>query len=176
MGFPGPTVPLLVEALAQIGGQQAERHLTSLLLRERYWRREQGDLDWSPATDWVMPALVELGGAELLLRALLNALTDSWPDIRKHAADEFANIAFRATDDEGWTGFDNEPITELHRAAMVDALCLSLNDTDSRVRYSAALALGDLGDVRAIEPLRQRSDDPEIWRPVQEALSKLTQR
>jgi HEAT repeat protein len=61
------------------------------------------------------------------------------------------------------------------RAEVVDALLGSLDDIDRDVRASSALALGDLGDHRAVEPLILRLDDgaPGVRQCAAVALGRL---
>ena len=51
---------------------------------------------------------------------------------------------------------------ETHDPRAVEALIAALKDTDSKVRASAAEALGRIADPRAVEPLMDAMKDPDL--------------
>jgi len=53
-------------------------------------------------------------------------------------------------------------------------LILALKDDDDSVRYYAAFALGEINDIRAVEPLIQilRDNDSDVRNAAKEALTK----
>lgn len=146
----------IIEALAAIGGPEAENLLCSLLKKEAAWSpipvdiRDEPDID--AVTEWLAPALVELGGVDLLLRGLLDALADERSRIREHAAEELANITYRAMDDGGYVTLSGDGVlTNSHRASIFGPLCSALEDEQASVRERAVVALGHLGNMSALD-------------------------
>lgn len=69
-------------------------------------------------------------------------------------------------------------VKRYEHAGDVDRLLPMLEDKDWEVRRAAARALGNLGDPRAIEPLKDLTDDKEkkVRYTVSLALNKLESR
>jgi HEAT repeat protein len=155
----------IIGALVQIGGPEIESHLCALLTTEQYWEDRligTGDNpDVVPALDWLAPALVGLGGPDLLLRRLLDLLTDERPRMRAYAAHELSDIAYRATVGYGITLSGAGRLTDEHRAAMYGPFHAALTDTWKQVRRHAVTALGHLGDTAAVDGVIARLDDDE---------------
>lgn len=162
----------IIDALAEIGGHEVENFLCSLLKEDKYWQPIRVDImdepDMDAATEWVAPALVRLGGVDLLLRGLLDALADERAEIRVHAAQELANITYRGMDDDddddddGYvTLFGEGVLTDLHRETMYGPLCSALADRSARVRERAVVALGHLGNANALDSIIACLDDED---------------
>jgi HEAT repeat protein len=175
----------IINALAEIGGQEVENFLCSLLKEDRYWQPIRVDImdepDIDAATEWIAPALVQLGGVDLLLRGLLDALADERSEIRAHAAQELANITYRGMDhddddDDGYvTLFGEGVLTDVHRESMYGPLCLALGDKSARVRERAVVALGHLGNANALDGIIAclNDDDGRVRYFAAEALGDL---
>ncbi|MCW3052819.1 MAG: lyase domain protein repeat-containing protein [Chthonomonadales bacterium] len=95
---------------------------------------------------------------------LSNGFTDQDPHIRKSVVKALGQIRNARTFDVLYGGLsDTDPdvrkgiVEALAQTEgdlrLVEALCVALTDTDWSVRAAAARALGDFGDLRAIEPL-----------------------
>ena len=58
---------------------------------------------------------------------------------------------------------------------VVGSIVQALKDNDSNVRFNAALALGEIGDIRAVVPLIQalKDDDSFVLSNVAGALGKI---
>lgn len=196
---------VMIAALAAIGGPEVEKRLLGLLRIRAYWIKIRVDIDEPPlvpAVECVIPALLDMGGSELVLRGLLDVLGDQRPMLRWYAARELAEIAASSAFDgiglhvlDELTDTDRELILGPLRSALrdeflpvqraaaialghlgdrsvLDDLLACLADGDHRIRYSAARALGDLGDMSAAEPLR-RALNSNIHVAAREALTKL---
>ncbi|MFC4470402.1 HEAT repeat domain-containing protein [Streptomyces xiangluensis] len=195
---------VMIAALAAIGGPEVEKRLLGLLRVRAYWIKIRVDIDEPlvPAVECVIPALLKMGGSELVLRGLLDVLGDQQPMLRWYAARELARIAASSAFNgigahvlNKLTDSDRELILGPLRAALrdeflpvqraaaialghlgdrsaLDDLLAGLADGDHRIRYSAAQALGDLGDLRAVEPLRGALGS-NISVAAMEALAKL---
>ncbi|MFI6086075.1 HEAT repeat domain-containing protein [Streptomyces sp. NPDC051217] len=169
----------IIDALAEFGGPEAEERLVGLLRIEEFWHEIDVDTPDEPpfvaAVVWVTPALLDMGGAELMLRGLLETLGDRRQELRCRAARELENIAWRSASGNGLTAYDDEELTDAERDLLVSSLCSALlAEDDAQVRNYLAGALGDLGDKRAVEPLRQAlSSDESISQALREALAKL---
>jgi HEAT repeat protein len=63
----------------------------------------------------------------------------------------------------------------LHDERVVPLLLEGLTNQESDVRWAAAVVLGNLGDLRAVEPLRQAAKDahPAVARAAQQSLDRL---
>ena len=91
------------------------------------------------------------------LPALINALTNSSPKVRAHAA---------------------ETLGELRNRSAVNPLIAALSDSEPRVRTQAAYALSVIRDHRAADPLVRALQDssPEVRAAAAEALGQLGDR
>jgi hypothetical protein len=121
----------VIDALDGFGGARVEERLVSLLRIEEFWRRIDSDFPDAPpfvaAAEWVTPALVEVGGAELCLRGLLEALGDSRESLRGCVADELGNVTWCIAGGSGLTVHDSEDVTDAERGWLVAALRSALD-------------------------------------------------
>lgn len=95
------------------------------------------------------------------LFALIESLSDLSPYSRQKAAEDLLKMCAAGNRDE----------------RMLSALTSALEDSDASVRRTAATALGELGDARAIEPLTslvESEDSIHVRSAAQKALAKLT--
>jgi hypothetical protein len=82
---------------------------------------------------------------DMQLLGLIDSLSDISPFSRQRAAEEISRLCRSGQRDE----------------RMYSALVSALDDNQPAVRSAVVAALVDLGDARAIEPLRHRLDDEE---------------
>ena len=61
---------------------------------------------------------------------------------------------------------------------MVEPLIRALKEEDSHTRYNAVIALGRIGDVRAVGPLTRALDDTFecVWRAAEQALQRIEEK
>jgi hypothetical protein len=149
----------VIDALAQFGGAAVEARLLGLLSVERLWCSEPSSIPDQPpfvaALDWVAVALMDIGGAELLLRGVLDVLRDQRRELRSRAAGELRNMAGRITVGYGLTPYDDEQLTDGERGWLMTSLHEAfLAEDDIDIRIALAEALGGLGDVGALLALR----------------------
>ncbi|MFD9884523.1 HEAT repeat domain-containing protein [Streptomyces alboflavus] len=79
--------------------------------------------------------------------------------LEAQAVHELADIAYRSTGGRGLTPWLTEKLTDADRELMAAPLRAALHDTHPPVRRHAAIALGHLGDARAVEDLTVLLDD-----------------
>ena len=94
------------------------------------------------------------------LFSLIESLGDLSPYSRQKAAEDLLRMCANGNRDE----------------RMLSALTSALEDSDASVRRTAATALGELGDPRAIEPLTnlvESEDSIHVRSAAQKALAKL---
>jgi HEAT repeat protein len=93
---------------------------------------------------------------------LIESLGDLSPYSRQRAADELARMCREGRRDP----------------RMLSSLVSTLDDSDASVRSAAASALAELGDARAIDPLKRRAEKEEsihVRAALLKALEKLEQ-
>jgi len=101
-----------------------------------------------------------------VLDPLLALLHDEQPEVRQCAVLALAWMT---------EGRATRRFVHAHRRLVQGPLIQALADQESKVRAAAAQALGDWGDVQAVEPLLElvQDEDPEVRRQVVEALGYL---
>ena len=139
-------VPALVEGLSSPTPevQDACAHALEMIRKPR---------SRSPGAARVLRALKEANG-DLPASEIIARLDDADPNVREEAARALGRLGPRAED----------------RLAAVDALVGHLRDTASKIRAECALALGDLGDPKAIPALVDCLADPSV--EVQDACAR----
>jgi hypothetical protein len=94
------------------------------------------------------------------LFSLIESLNDLSPFARQRAAGELSRLCASGQRDP----------------RMLSALVVALSDSDATVRSTAAIALGNLGERGAVEPLKRRLDEEEsihVRAALQKAIAKL---
>jgi hypothetical protein len=94
------------------------------------------------------------------LIGLIESLTDLSPFARQRAAEELSRLCASGQRDP----------------RMLTSLIAALGDSDAAVRSAVAIALGNLGDVAAVEPLRHRLEDEDsihVRAAVKRAIGRL---
>jgi len=107
---------------------------------------------------------------------LLEALTDTSPDVRAAAAEALAGLATRhpvdvlpltkllADSADRVREATAHALTTIGSAAVDELLHVLADDDSSTVRGAAADILGDIGNQAALEPLQTAyQDDPSLW-------------
>lgn len=161
-----PAVSSMIGSLVAIGGAEVGERLLRLLRDEAYWTERYNGIDDGPqvipAVDCVNPALITVGGQELMLRGLLDVLADQRKTLRWYAARELANIAYRSTVGYGLTAYGHGKLSDSGRQLMGRPLCSALRDEFPLVREYAATAVGHLDDRSALDNLLDSlTDDHE---------------
>lgn len=137
---------------AELGGPEAEDALAAELRSHAVWDiwydniRDEPDL--SPAEEFVMPALVQVGGPGLLVGALLDQMSDQdlAASLRRHAAGVLVHVASTWGTEFGVTLCNTEQLTAADRDAMLAPLRTALRDKSKAIRSGAATALRHLGE------------------------------
>jgi HEAT repeat protein len=103
---------------------------------------------------------------EQVLPPVLALLNDEQSEVRQYATWVLAWLS---------EGRDTDWFVRVHRKQIQGPLIQALLDQEGKVRAAAAQALGDWGDVQAVEPLLElvQDEDPEVRRQVVEALGYL---
>ena len=103
---------------------------------------------------------------EQVLPPVLALLNDEQNEVREYATLVLAWLS--ESRDTDW-------FVRAHRKQVQGPLIQALLDQEGKVRAAAAQALGDWGDVQAVEPLLElvQDEDPEVRRQVVEALGYL---
>ncbi|HVG19876.1 MAG TPA: HEAT repeat domain-containing protein [Blastocatellia bacterium] len=94
------------------------------------------------------------------LFSLIESLADISPFARQRAAEELSRL---------FASGQRDPL-------VLASLIAALKDSDAAVRSAVATALGNLGDVAAVEPLRRRLEDEDsinVRASVKRAIGKL---
>ncbi|MCI0489827.1 MAG: HEAT repeat domain-containing protein [Blastocatellia bacterium] len=94
------------------------------------------------------------------LFGLIESLGDLSPYARQRAAEDLSRLCEEGRRD----------------TRMLSSLVTALDDSDASVRGAVAIALGNLGDARAIEPLNQRNEIEEsihVRAALRRAIEKL---
>ncbi|MFC1570065.1 HEAT repeat domain-containing protein, partial [bacterium] len=132
--------------------------------------------------------IIGVGYAEVLELAL-KALTDANRDVRSQAAWLLGNFQdersipalLKATSDVHWSVRESAEIA-LHNfgTKAVPQLIDALKSKSWTTQLRAARLLGDLGDVRAIDPLENMHKKPknrkEVYQVIEEALQKIAEK
>ena len=169
----------IAAALGACGGPEAQEALIAVLDDSNAWSRpDHGDDYGRSRVDMVAGSLVTMGGSTLFVRAVLDTLTSgaASPDLRTRVAQELSDIAYRSTGSLGLTPWLAEKLTHADRESMFEPLRAALHDTHAPVRRHTAMALGHLGDARAVEDLTVLLDDENdhVRHAAAQALAKLT--
>ena len=169
------TANTMISALEAIGGAGTGERLLELLRNQDYWIQIDGHSDNPPLTpgiDWVSEALHTLGGAELMLRGLLNVVGDQLDGAagpgrrlaRMSAARELAAIVRRSQNAGYLTTYGRgRELSASDRELLIDPLRSALHDEYGPVRASAADALGLLGAKGALDELLTLLADDERY-------------
>jgi len=155
------------EALGKLGDARAVEPLIRCV--------KEGDAD---TRDTAIEALVKLG--KPAVEPLIACLKDEDPFVRQRAAHTLAKLGWSPANDAQraavlWAKGDWDALVKMGKPA-VEPLLELLEHADPQLRSDAGLALGQLGDPRAVGPLvsRLRDDFVECLRVyAAEALVKL---
>jgi len=153
------------EALGKIGAPAVESLSAALKDTDKYVRK---------AAAYALGEIKDPRAVEPLIAALRDS------DVREAAAEALDRLGWKPGKDEsaGWYWMAKcewEKCVALGASA-VAPLIAALKDTDKYVRKAAAEALGQIGEVRAIEPLitsLRSTDDPYTRSDVAQALVRL---
>jgi len=141
-------VLVVVAALWWVNGQRTLSANERLYLKQRGYA---GGEDPEPGPP--IPKDTRLFG-------LIESLTDLSPFARQRAAEELSRLCASGHRDP----------------RMLTSLIAALGDSDAAVRSAVAIALGNLGDVAAVEPLRLRLEDEDsihVRAAVKRAIGRL---
>jgi HEAT repeat protein len=113
--------------------------------------------------DWLKVKLLEMGRSEFSITALLNALTDSNGNVRRHAANALGKLGSEGVIPALLNAIEHSnadvrgnaayALGQLGSEAAIPALLNAIKDSDYLVRHRAAYALRQLGSEAAIPGL-----------------------
>jgi HEAT repeat protein len=152
-GWHTPVTWKIVEALAAIGGPEAESALIAGLHNGPMWRwSDRGDGIDDCSAEHLLHTLAGMtGGSALAVRALCDTMTSTnlEPSVRVEAARYLSNIAYRfAFGDRRVTPMGGGHLDDAGLELMVEPLQAALRDPV--VRGHATSALGHIGTRRAL--------------------------
>lgn len=145
----------IVEALATLGGPEAESALIAGLHNSPLWRwSDRGDGIDDCKAEHLLHTLSDMrGGPTLAVRALCDTMTSTSlePHVRAEAARYLSNIAYRfAFGDRYVTPMGGRHLTDADLELMVEPLRAALHDEYPGVRDRATSALGHIGTRRTL--------------------------
>lgn len=145
----------IVEALATLGGSEAESALIAGLHNGSMWRwSDRGDGIDDCKAEHLLDTLAGMrGGSALAVQAMCDTMTSIGlePSVRAESARYLSNIAYRfAFGDRCVTPIGSRHLSDADLELMVEPLQAALHDEYPGVRDRAASALGHIGTRRAL--------------------------